>query len=84
METKWNDCTKKLPEVQGKYLVVVDGYNGFRYQKIVNFSKNLHLLSKFDFPNQKRPGWCEMDSESGYYEVERVTHWMELPELPEE
>ena len=83
MNKTWTKCADQLPEEPGKYLAIVRGYSGDSYIEIIIFSKNLHLLNKFDFPNQKRPGWCKLDNEAGYYELTNVTHWMELPDMPE-
>lgn len=31
-----------------------------------------------------KSGWFNCDSEWGYYEINNVMYWMELPEMPEE
>lgn len=74
---EWTECANRLPEEPGKYLVVVSGYHGYRCRKIVSF----FITSLYTGKNG--PGWCEL-GEDGYIEVKGVTHWMELPALPEE
>ena len=73
----WTECAEKLPDKPGTYMVVVSGYHGYRCRKIVSF----FITSLYTGKNG--PGWCEL-GEDGYSEVKGVTHWMELPELPEE
>lgn len=72
---EWNECAKRLPEEPGRYLVVVSGVHGFRKRQIADFF--------IKYTGNNRPGWLEM-GEDGYHEVKNVTHWMELPALPEE
>ncbi len=71
MKTKWTECEKKLPEGKGVYLVVSTGYHGVRRREILFFENN------------ERPRWFKIDS-GVEWETKGVTHWMELPELPEE
>ena len=77
MKTKWTECAKWLPEDPGRYLVVISGVHGFREREIADF----FITSTYTGKNG--PGWFEM-GEDGYYEVKNVTHWIELPALPEE
>ena len=74
---EWNECAKRLPKDPGRYLVVISGVHGFRAREIADF----FITSTYTGKNG--PGWFEM-GEDGYQEVKNVTHWMELPELPEE
>ena len=77
LSEEWNECAKRMPEDPGKYLVVVSGVYGFRARQIADF----FITSTYTGKNG--PGWFEM-GEDGYHEVKNVTHWMELPALPEE
>ena len=84
---RWIPVTERLPEKQGRYLVVKSLYGSIgNWQEVVSFAKNLHAVDKYDFSGvgYKRPGWYSNDSEYGYYEITNVTHWMPLPELPKE
>lgn len=51
---------------------------------VCSFTRNLHKLDEFDFPTEKRPGWYEHDSETGYFEWTGILYWAELPEMPDE
>lgn len=63
------------PTEEGEYLVKV---KGCYFHDIAHYSKNLYKVDEYDFPNEKRAGWYEYDSECGYYEV-RVEHWTYIP-----
>ena len=80
----WIICKEKLPDKDGAYLVV-KSIMGYYYKvDVCNFTRNLHKLDEFDFPKEKRPGWYEYDSETGYFEWTDIVCWAELPELPNE
>lgn len=79
-ENKWISVKSKLPEKDGMYLCVKD----FKYIDVQSYAKNLEKVDKYDFYKRKCDGWYFYDSEYGYIETGRVTHWMPLPELPEE
>lgn len=73
MKTEWISCKDRLPEASGKYLTV-DMDSKYPCQNTLYYSA-------------KWSGWncCEsIDDEQDAKEHElRVTHWMQLPELPE-
>ena len=52
--------------------------------KVVGFAPVLEDVDMFDFAGVKESGWYEYDGETGYYEFTGATHWMPLPEPPEE
>lgn len=83
----WISVKDRLPEKNGDYLVVVKGYvTTSPYVKILSFMSNLKLHPEFRYYDKVyngQSGWWESDSE-GDWIVRDVTHWMELPELPEE
>ena len=83
MNKTWTKCTDELPKYAGKYLVIFKTMADGRYYTLANFTKNIGKWDGNKFQNENRPGWLKM-GEEGYYEVAGVTHWMELPELPEE
>ena len=82
--TKWISVKKTLPNVNGTYLCVFDGWDGRSYIKTASFTTNLEKLDEYDFKGEKRPGWYGYDSEWGFFEYDSITHWMPLPELPKE
>ncbi len=83
MKLNWISVKDRLPEKNGQYLVV-KVYFGFKRIAVVNFATNLYAIDKYDFHDAQRPGWYDMDDEAGYYEWTGITHWAELPELPED
>ena len=78
-ENKWISVKLKVPEKDGKYLCVKD----FKYIDVQSYAKNLSKIDEYDFYECERGGWYFYDSEYGYIETNRVTHWMPLPDLPE-
>lgn len=80
---EWISVKDRLPEKSGKYLVV-HCFFGFRAIKVCCFSPNLYKVDKYIFPDEKRPGWYQSDSEVIYYECDGISHWAELPDLPPE
>ena len=77
-EVKWISVKDRLPDKEDEYLCISED---FIY--IFEFAKDLYKVDKYSFDNRKgKSGFYEFDREWGYYEKERVTHWMPLPELP--
>ena len=81
----WIPCSERLPEKAGRYLVTYgSNLDGYRQVCMKMYSPNLHNVDEFDFPNKKRPGWYDYDSEYGHYEWDDVIAWMPLPEVYKE
>ena len=80
----WIKCTEQLPKEDGDYLVVKSIMGFYNKVDVCSFTRNLHKLDAFDFPKEKRPGWYEHDSETGYFEWTGILYWAELPEMPNE
>lgn len=83
---EWFDAKTNPPKKAGEYLCTKDFAFGDKSRKlyaILSYSKNLESVNKWDFYGKKRPGWYWYDSEYGYIESDRVTHWIPLPELPD-
>ena len=80
---KWNKCSKSLPPEDGQYLIVQNLFDVTQMIKTCYFTDDLHEMDELDFPDEQRPGFYDYDSEYGHYECTNVTHWMELPPLPE-
>ena len=74
---KWISVDERLPENNGHYLCFRDGS-----VDVYGFALNLKKVNKYDFEGQKRSGWYSYDSEYGYFECTKITHWMPLPEAP--
>ena len=83
--SKWISVKERLPDKDGAYLCCWKLSYDDRYcTHIYSFAKNLHKVDKYDFKGKKRAGFYDYDSEWGYCEMEGITHWMPLPELPKE
>ena len=81
---RWTKCTEKMPDKDGDYLVVRSIMGMFNIINVCAFTMNLHEIDEFDFPDEERPGWYEHDSETGYFEWTGITHWAELPKMPDD
>jgi len=79
----WTKCTDRIPNKDGEYLVVKSIIGMFNKIDVCAFALNLHEIDEFDFPDEERPGWYEHDSETGYFEWTGITHWAELPTMPD-
>ena len=79
----WTKCTDRIPNKDGEYLVVKSIMGMFNKIDVCAFALNLHEIDEFDFPDEERPGWYEHDSETGYFEWTGITHWAELPTMPD-
>ena len=80
---EWVNVKDRLQDKNGEYLVACKCFQ-FRHLRVLKFALNLHDVDDYDFPNENRPGWYELGDEMGYFERTSVTHWAELPELPED
>lgn len=79
-QEKWISCSERMPEKNGDYLVYRRTY-GF---DIVPYDKDVVKDGCFPFGY-----WDNYRDELGYtesdwYEIDDVTHWMPLPQLPKE
>ena len=79
--SKWIPVTERLPEDRQRVL----GWCGCGrlYHNILHFANCLEDVS-YDFEGNKNSGFWDHDNEWGFYEVTDITHWMPLPEPPEE
>lgn len=83
---EWISVKDRLPEKNGRYLVVVDDGCGSPYVDRLWFAKRLSLIPSFTYSiieDNNRPGFYYRDTRNEW-EIPYVSHWMELPELPEE
>ena len=51
---------------------------------VADYALNLHEVDDFVFEDEHRAGFYVADDEVMYYEISGVTHWMPLPDPPEE
>ena len=51
---------------------------------VADYALNLHEVDDFVFEDEHRAGFYVADDEVMYYEIPGVTHWMPLPDPPEE
>lgn len=80
---KWIPVTERLPEKDGKYLVHRIICNRIPIMSVVGFARNGKKVHEFDLRKHKNV-WHDYDSETGYYPLTTVTHWMPLPNPPKE
>ena len=80
---KWYNAKTEPPKENGKYLCVTQ-FSMHQSYDIYGWANRLRDVDKHDFKGIKRGGWYSYDGEYGFYEVDRVTHWMPLPELPKD
>ena len=74
-----NGWKRGTPDREGIYLVrLSDGR-----MKFMGYAKNLMELEPHNFV-EEHAGWYMDDAQYGIFEVTNVTHWMEMPEPPEE
>lgn len=80
---EWIDCRDELPIEDGRYLTVSkESVLGMKCISITAFACNLHKLDQYTFNNE--PGWYYFDSNTGNYSInEDITHWMYLPNPPD-
>ncbi len=81
---EWISVKEKLPDTDGNYLCVRDGYFvDFSTIEVLYYAKNLYKVDKYRFDDKKgKDGFYGYDAEWGYSYFRTVTHWMPLPELP--
>ena len=79
--SKWIPVTERLPEKNGDYLAF-ESSNIFRSTRVLSFAKDGRKIDKYDFRDEWKNVWYRYDSEWGHITIDRVTHWMPLPEPP--
>lgn len=80
---KWIPVTERLPGKSGKFLVYRHVFGNVTVVSVLGFAPDGAWVNKYDFQGKKNV-WYDYDSEYGYFQVDSVTHWMPLPEPPEE
>lgn len=77
---KWISVEERLPEKSGQYLTYETWVYGWAIY--TSYWTNSYQ-DKSEVEMYGRALWYRYDSEYGDYEVNRITHWMPLPEPPE-
>ena len=81
-DMKWIPVSERLPEKKGRYLVCTEVRTKWRtYMQTVWYATSYDGWEKHLKGKNLRYAY---DSEFGDYEISGVTHWMPLPEPPEE
>ena len=80
----WNSAKSPPKADRKQFLVLVRAYGGEGfYHKIASYAHDLYKVDEYDFYSKKgKGGWYDYSSEWGYYEIDDVEFWMELPEPP--
>lgn len=87
---EWISVKDRLPSKDGEYIVAykLDTIPPKWQFETCLFALDLYSVNRFDFPREwykDKSGFFDSEPEHGYCEVsEIVTHWMPLPEPPEE
>lgn len=83
----WHNADKEKPTGNNqKYLVVIESYTlaGY-YVSIARYTNDLHSFNDLDFPDVDiGDGWFSHSGEEGYYQINDVLYWAELPSVPKE
>ena len=77
--SEWISVKDRLPTESGEYLCYFQASHG-EWMNVVRFTLNLEQVDDYNFSGKNRSGWYDYDSEWGYFEKSKVTHWMFLPE----
>lgn len=85
---EWISVNDRLPEERGQYLCYAPfWYRGeliHRKQDVYTFIPKAEEDSDLLYKGETGPAWTYYDSEYGTCKTDSVTHWMPLPEPPEE
>ena len=79
---QWIPVSERLPEKDGRYLVVKISFNNTFWPEVASFAKDGRKVDKYDFHRGWKNVWYYYDSEWGHITIGDVTHWMPLPEPP--
>ena len=75
---EWISVKDRLPDNKGRYLV----YEVWTYGNIIETVSWTPKYNGFEEHLKGKAIWYNYDSEYGDFEVGDVTHWMPLPEPP--
>ena len=79
---------EEIKKNDGTFPVQHSLFGKFDSIMICSYSDNLYKTDKDDFRDKKneenKDGFYNLDSEYGYYEIDNVEYWMELPDKVKE
>ena len=81
MTSTWTNVNDGLPSKRSDYLVVKNFWD-HHYVSMATFSPRIEEEDIWDFEDLTGPLWFDYNSESGYFPLYGITHWMPLPQLP--
>lgn len=81
---EWISVKKQLPKKDGRYLIRKLIFNHTVWYEVAGFAKDGRKVDKYDFQRDWKNVWYGYDSECGYLTLHSVTHWMPIPDEPEE
>lgn len=87
-QPRWISVEERLPEAGGNYLcycpvLQICGKDIPNYE-VYRFTLDAEEIYDLKMTGHKGAAWCWYDSEYGWCSTGSVTHWMPLPEPPEE
>jgi len=74
----WISVIDGLPKKQQDYLCVTEWYGRQSIRVLTYFFKNPD-----HYGERINNSFWDYDSEYGYYKINDITHWCELPKLPD-
>ena len=83
IELEFHDAKSDPPKKNGQYLTIIKygGIDSYTYG-IYCWASNLYKVDHWDFGKERgKSGWYEYDSEYGYYKIDNVLKWAELPKI---
>lgn len=81
-KNSWHDAKINPPAENGEYLCCYKSWDGRPKQMVCKYACRLSDIDKYDFEDIDRGGWYQYSGEYGYYETTDITHWRELPGIP--
>ena len=63
--------------------LVYEWWNGHGSIQVLWYAPELSKISDFSYSRTKRDGFYYVDDNWGYVECDYITHWMPLPDPPE-
>jgi hypothetical protein len=78
MKCNWHPYPKEVPPKDGTYITTVQ-YTSTKNIAVFSYSSNLYKIDKYDFKKSDGAGWYSYDSEYGYFKVNGIIAWDELP-----
>ena len=78
----WHNAKSDPPTEDGEYLCCYKSWNDKPKRIVCKYACRLSDIYRYNFENVDRGGWFIYGDEWGYFEATDITHWCELPGLP--